>query len=65
MLMEYLTITEVSEIWGVTSRAIRYHIMDGRIPGAIKKGNLWLIPANTEKPEDLRKNNRRQPKKDS
>ena len=27
----------------------------GRIPGAVKKGNLWLIPENAEKPEDLRK----------
>lgn len=28
------------------------------IPAAFKKGNLWLIPENDEKPEDLRKNER-------
>ena len=27
----------------------------GRIPGAIKKGNLWLVPCDAVKPEDLRR----------
>ena len=28
---------------------------DGRIPGAVKKANLWLVPSNSKKPEDRRK----------
>ena len=60
--MDYMTIAEASEKWGVTSRAIRYHITAGRIEGAEQKGGVWLIPSSTKKPEDLRKNNHRQPK---
>jgi hypothetical protein len=29
-------------------------LSSGRIPGAEKKGNLWLIPAGAEKPVDTR-----------
>ncbi len=52
--MKYLTLKEVSEKWGVTSRMINYYCSAGRITGAIKKGNLWLVPDNTEKPIDGR-----------
>jgi hypothetical protein len=31
-----------------------YYCESGRISGAEKKGNLWLIPANAEKPLDGR-----------
>jgi hypothetical protein len=56
---DYITIKEAAEKWNVTTRAITYHIISGRIEGAIKKGNLWLLPATTERPADLRyKNNR-------
>jgi len=52
--MEYLTVYEVVEKWGVTSRMVNYYCHAGRIPGAIKKGNLWLIPPDAEKPTDKR-----------
>jgi len=63
--MEYITIKEASAKWGVSTRAITYHVVAGRIPGALKKGNIWLLPESTPKPEDLRKNNRRRPKKET
>lgn len=53
--MEYLTVKEMGEKWGITSRMVNVYCTKGRIPGAVKKGNLWLIPENAEKPEDLRK----------
>jgi hypothetical protein len=59
-IMDYITIKEASEKWGVSTRAILYHVVAGRIPGAVKKADLWLIPTSTEKPEDRRKYNRRQ-----
>ena len=31
----------------------------GLIPGAVKKGTLWLIPTMAEKPEDRRKKENR------
>jgi hypothetical protein len=52
--MEYLTVKEAGEEWGITARMVNYYCSAGRIPGAIKKGNLWLIPSNTEKPKDGR-----------
>lgn len=63
--MEYLTVKEAGEKWGVTARVVNYYCSAGRIAGAIKKGNLWLIPADAEKPLDERyRNNRESEKKD-
>ncbi len=53
--MEYMTIKEAAGVWGVSTRAVTYHVVDGRIPGTVKKGNLWLIPASAEKPQDRRR----------
>ncbi len=57
--MKYLTVKEMSEYWGITSRMVSIYCQEGRIPGAEKKGNLWLIPDDAIKPEDNRKNNGR------
>lgn len=53
--MEYLTVKEMGNKWGITSRMVNVYCSKGRIPGAIKKGNLWLVPSNAVKPEDLRR----------
>ncbi|MGF7060591.1 helix-turn-helix domain-containing protein [Brassicibacter mesophilus] len=53
--MEYLTIKEVSEKWGLGSRIVTLHCSEGRINGATKKGNLWLIPKDAPKPDDRRR----------
>ena len=52
--MEYLTVKEAGEKWGLTARMVNYYCSAGRIDGAVKKGNLWLVPANVEKPSDMR-----------
>jgi hypothetical protein len=52
--MDYLTVKETGKKWGITARAVTYHCVAGRIKGALKKGNLWLVPANAEKPHDGR-----------
>jgi len=52
--MEYLTVREAGEKWGVTGRMANYYCAAGRIAGAMKKGNLWLIPADAVKPLDGR-----------
>lgn len=56
--MDYLTTTEMSEKWGITSRRIAILCEQGRIVGVVKKGKTWLIPYNSQKPSDGRKNNR-------
>lgn len=54
-MLGYLTGKEAGEKWGITARMVNYYCVDGRIEGAIKKGNLWLIPANAQKPKDGRR----------
>lgn len=52
--MDYLTVKEAGKKWGITARMVNHYCSTGRIPDAIKKGNLWLVPANAEKPKDGR-----------
>lgn len=53
--MEYLTLKEIAEIWQISDRMVTVYCNEGRIPGAMKKGNMWLVPSNVEKPEDRRR----------
>ena len=52
--MDYMTLKEASEKWGVSSRQINYYCTDGRIPVAVKMAGVWLIPKTAEKPIDGR-----------
>ena len=52
--MEYSTIQEASEKWGITSRRIQVLCSEGRIEGAKKFGRQWAIPVEIDKPEDAR-----------
>lgn len=53
--MEYYTVKEMGEKWGVTSRMVNVYCSTRRIPGAIKKGNLWLVLEDAIEPEDQRR----------
>lgn len=53
--MEYLTVTQAAEKWGVSPRRVRLLCANGEIDGVIRKGKLYMIPAETEKPLDKRK----------
>ena len=52
--MDYMTLKEASEKWGVTPRQINYLCAGGRIPGAVMMATIWLIPKDAEKPADRR-----------
>lgn len=52
--MDYVTLKEASEKWGVSIRQINYYCAGGRIPGAVKVATIWLIPKDAEKPVDMR-----------
>lgn len=49
-----MTVKEAGEQWNLGARAVALYCREDRIEGAIKKGNLWLIPKKTAKPEDRR-----------
>jgi excisionase family DNA binding protein len=53
-MVEYITIQEAAEKWGITSRRIQVLCAQGRLEGAVKFGRQWAIPANLKKPEDAR-----------
>ncbi len=52
--MDYMTLKEASEKWGVTTRRINYYCVAGRIPGALKVATIWLLPKDAAKPIDGR-----------
>ena len=52
--MEYLTATELSKVWNISTRRIGVLCTEGRVDGAIKKGKMWLIPDTAQKPADAR-----------
>ena len=52
--MEYLSITQTAEKWGISGRRIQRLCSEGRIPGATKIGLYWAVPADAMKPKDAR-----------
>ena len=52
--MDYMTLREASEKWGISTRQINYYCTEDRIPGAVKMATIWLIPKDAEKPADRR-----------
>ncbi len=53
--MEYMKVSAIAQKWGISSRRVRVLCAEGKIPGVIRKGNLYLIPENAQKPRDGRK----------
>lgn len=52
--MEYLSIKQTSEKWGISTRRIQILCNQNRIPGAAKIGYAWVVPMGAEKPLDAR-----------
>ena len=48
--MKYLSVSEISKIWGISERSVRDYCNKGRVIGAILEGKKWLIPSNASKP---------------
>ena len=53
--MDYITVREAAEKWNISLRLAQKLCTEGRIPGAQKFGSTWAIPANADKPADLRR----------
>ena len=52
--MEYKSVAQIAEQWGISDRRVRILCQQGKIDGVIRKGRTWLIPADAEKPIDGR-----------
>lgn len=52
--MEYLSIRQTAEKWGLSKRRIQVLCSENRILGATKIDSSWAIPADAQKPKDER-----------
>jgi excisionase family DNA binding protein len=52
--MQYMTVKQASERWGISDRRVRVLCAEGRIEGVIQKGRSYLIPTDALKPIDGR-----------
>lgn len=48
--MQYISVAEVSEKWGLSERSVRNYCAEGRIDGAFLTGKTWNIPETAQKP---------------
>ena len=61
MVMDYISVREAADKWGITSRMVNYHCAAGRIEGAQKIGNMWVVPKDAVKPADRRRKKTEKP----
>ena len=49
-----ISATEYAQKYGLDGGRVRVLLRDGRIEGAFKIGNQWVIPAEAPRPVDMR-----------
>lgn len=52
--MDWMTTKEAAELWGVTIRRVQGLCDSGKLNGATRIGQIWVIPKGTPKPMDGR-----------
>lgn len=58
--MNYIKVSQAAEKWGLSARRVRILCQENKIEGVIRKGNLYMIPENAQKPVDGRRKASRQ-----
>ena len=53
--MEYIKVAQAAEKWGLTPRRVRTLCAEEKIDGVIRRGKLYMIPADAPRPADGRK----------
>ena len=53
-MLSYISAKEAAEKWNISQRRVAILCSEERIGGAMMVGNMWIIPANAEKPIDKR-----------
>ena len=53
-MLSYISAKEAAEKWNISQRRVAILCSEARISGAMMVGNMWIIPANAEKPTDKR-----------
>lgn len=52
--LNYMTIDQAAQAWGVTARRVQAMCAGGRLDGALQIGRTWYLPKNMKKPPDGR-----------
>lgn len=52
--MEWITTKDAAKLWGITIRQVQTLCDSGRVTGAARLGDIWVIPKGTPKPIDGR-----------
>jgi len=52
--MEYMTVKQAAQQWGISDRRVRILCADGKIAGIVRVGKSYQIPLNAQKPADRR-----------
>ena len=52
--MDWITTKEASVLWRITTRRVQILCDNGKVQGATKLGDMWVIPKGTPKPIDGR-----------
>lgn len=52
--MDYISVADVAQKWGISCKRVQVLCKAGRIEGAKQISRVWLIPCNAEKPRDQR-----------
>lgn len=52
--MELLSAKDAAKKWNISQRRVAILCSENRVPGARMLGNMWIIPADAEKPADGR-----------
>lgn len=60
--MDYISIKEAAEKWGISERRIQKLCEDNRIEGVVRFSRVWAIPKNAKKPADGRMRSEHQKK---
>lgn len=58
--MEYITVSEAAEKWGVSIRRVQMLCNEDRIKGAVRFGPVWKIPVTAVLPNSRRKKSEQQ-----
>jgi len=52
--LKYITVQQAAKLWDVSDRRVRTLCFEGKVPGIIKEGRAYKIPADALKPVDER-----------
>jgi hypothetical protein len=54
-MLDYISVQQTAEKWGISKRRIQKLCEENRIDGAVRFVHVWAIPKYAEKPADARK----------